>query len=706
MHLKDILKILMLALGLMLGRGELIMRYTQKSFTGGELSPSLYARNDLAKYSVGLKTLKNGFVRAEGCVSNRAGLELVCEVKNSDKKVRIIPFSFNTQQTYIIELGDEYARFIKDGGQIIDPDTENIVEIQTPYDEDDLFEIKYAQNADVLTLCHKDYVPKELSRLSHYNWALASINFNPQIQPPQNVTGSWTGGNSNPKVYKYVVTSVREDSYEESICSSPVSITGEYESSWGTTEYITISFSAVTNASEYNIYRDVNGIYAYVGTTSNTTFIDDKIEPDLSSTAPIYKNPFDNGNNPACINYFQQRKVYGCLKNNPQQLVASQTATNNNFNISRPLAASDSINITLSEREVNEIRHILALNDLILLTSSGEWKLNGSDGTFAASSNLVASPQSFYGCSHVAPVVSGNMILFAQSGGSVIRDLGYTYVSDSYDGEELSIFANHLFEGKQVVDMAYAKEPYRILWCVMSDGTINALTYNKKQEVAGWHRHETKGFFESVAVVRENFEDVAYFVVRRKINGQTKRFIERMASRIVDETKDGIFLDCSLKYEGSPIQTISGLNHLEGEKINILADANLITDRVVENGSVSLDYPASKIIAGLPYEFELETLNLEAENTHGLTKIISNINVQVDKTREDFFAVGTNNEMVQNSRSIKSVNNSNYLHSGNIEIYPVTNYTDTASVHIKQVYPFPITVNSISLNLTMADINV
>ena len=682
------------------------MRYTQKSFTGGELSPSLYARNDLAKYSVGLKTLKNGFVRAEGCVSNRPGLELVCEVKNSDKKVRIIPFSFNTEQTYIIELGDKYARFIKDGGQIIDSVSGDIVELQTPYNQNDLFEIKYAQNADVLTLCHKEYAPKELSRLSHYNWSLSSIDFAPQIQPPQNVTGAWNGGNTNPKIYKYVVTSVLKDAYEESVCSSPVSITGEYESSWGITEFITISFSAVANASEYNIYREVNGIYAYVGTTSTTTFIDDKIEPDLSSTAPIYKNPFENDNNPACINYFQQRKVYGCLKNNPQQLVASQTSTNNNFNISRPLASSDSINITLSEREVNEIRHIIALNDLILLTSSGEWKLNGSDGTFAASSNLVASPQSFYGCSHVAPVVSGNMILFAQSGGSVVRDLGYTYVSDSYDGEELSIFANHLFEGKQVIDMAYAKEPYRILWCVMSDGTLNALTYNKKQEVAGWHKHETNGSFESVAVVREGFEDVAYFVVRRQINGETKRFIERMASRIVNETKDGIFLDCSLKYDGTPTQIVSGLEHLEGENVNILADANIITNRVVKNGSVTLDYPASKIIVGLPFEFELETLNLEAENTHGLAKLVSNISVQVDKTREDFFAVGTDGELVQNPRSIKSINNPNYLHSGNIDVYPVSNYTDTACVHIKQILPFPITVNSISLNLTMADINV
>lgn len=678
-------------------------RYTQRSFTGGELSPSLYSRNDLGKYSIGLKTLKNGFVRAEGCISNRAGLEFVCEVKNSDNPVRLIPFSFNTEQTYIIELGDKYARFIKNSAQIYKNDAP--VEIVTPFSKEDLFNIKYAQNADVLTLCHNNYLPYELSRNSHTDWLLQQINFKPQIAAPTNLTATWTGGKDQLIDYKYVVTAVKKETYEESNRSEEVVVQAEIEANWGVKEYITITFELVENAVEYNIYREVNGIFAFVGSTSTNTFKDEKIEPDLTATAPIFTNPFENGNNPACVNYFQQRKVYGCLKNNPQQVVTSQTSTNNNFNISRPLNATDSINITLSEREVNEIRHIIAMNDLVLLTSGAEWKLNGSDGTFTASSSLVAYPQSYYGCSHVQPIVSGNMILFVQSGGSVVRDLGYTYVSDSYDGEELSIFANHLFEGKQVIDMAYSKEPYRIVWFVMSDGTVNALTYNKKQEVVGWHRHETKGKFESVSVVREGYEDVAYFVVKREINGKTKRYIERLASRYVEETKDGIFLDSSLTYNGKPIKQIKGLEHLEGETINLLVDSSLIEEKVVTNGQVELDYEVSQVVAGLPYEFEIETLNLEGENTHGLLKIVNSISLMVSKSREDFFIVGTDGSLLQNSRSMKSINNPNYLHSGNIEVFAFSDYTDGATVHIKQLYPFPLTINSISLDVTVADGN-
>ncbi len=681
-----------------------MVRYTQTSFTGGELSPSLYARNELAKYSIGLKTLKNGFVKTEGSVSNRAGLEFVCEVKDSSKITKIIGFSFNTEQTYIIQLGDKYARFIKNGAEILNESNLSPVEIETPYLSDELFNIKYAQNADVLTLCHKNHSPCELSRLSHYNWTLKEINFKPQISPPVNLSAIWTGGSEQKTTYNYVVTAVKKDTYEESNRSEIVSVEGEREANWGTSDYVTIKFSEVENAAEYNIYKSINGVFAYIGTTSETTFIDNKIEGDLTSTAPIFCNPFEN-NYPSCVNYFQQRKVYACLKNNPQNIILSQSTSNNNFNISRPLSPSDSINITLSEREVNEIRYIIALNDLILLTSGGEWKLNGTDGAISASSSLMASPQSFYGCANVLPVVSGNMILFVQSGGSVVRDLGYSYMADGYDGSELSIYANHLFEGKQVVDMAYSKEPYRILWLVMSDGTLNALTYNKSEEVCAWHRHETKGFFESVAVVREGFEDVPYFVVRRNINGTIKRYIERMASRYLNKTQDGIFLDSCLTYEGKAVSVISGLEHLEGETINILADGCVVEGKVVKDGKIELPYPASKIVAGLPYEFELETLNLEGDTTHGLVKIINSISFKVDKSREDFFVIGTQGDVVQNLRSINSVNNNNYLHSGTVNSYSFSNYTDEARVHIKQIYPLPITINSISMDITLEDTN-
>ena len=178
-----------------------------------------------------------------------------------------------------------------------------------------------------------------------------------------------------------------------------------------------------------------------------------------------------------------------------------------------------------------------------------------------------------------------------------------------------------------------------------------------------------------------------------------------MATRTVNKTEDGIFLDCCLTYSGTPIKTISGLSHLEGEIVNVLADGDIEIGLTVQNGSITLKNAASKIVAGLPYEFELETLRLEGDSTYGLTKSVNEINVFVDKSREDFFLVSSNGELCQNTRSIKSIDDVNYLYSGDISMQAFYDYSNEATVRIKQIYPFPLTINSVSLDVTVADSN-
>ncbi len=690
------------------------IRITQASFTAGEISPSLYARTDVSKYGLGLATLKNGFVKAQGGISNRAGLEFVCEVKDSTKKTRVAPFAFNTEQTYILEMGDQYLRYIKDGGQIVypvgDPNEGDTVEDITPYLEADLFDLKYAQSADILTICHKNYEPRELSRNTHYDWDLSTITFAPSVNPPtSNLNGVWTGENVSTYNYKYVITSVDDETGEESEISTAIAVTGEAESDWDVSDYITLSFDAVTGSTEYNVYKNINGIYGFIGSTSeeNTgvySFVDDKIEPDLTRTAPIVKNPFNSvGNYPSVVNYFQQRRIFANTSNKPQNIFASQTGTDKNFNTSKPLIASDAITIKIAEREVNEIRHIVALNDLIVFTSGGEWKCNGENEVFSASPPPKVNLQSSYGCNNVAPIISGSMVLFVQAGASVVRDLGYTYVSNSYDGNELSIFASHLFEGKQIVDWAYSKEPNRIVWAVLSDGTLAALTYNPQHEVMGWSRHETDGEFESVATIREGYEDVPYFVVKRTINGQTKRYIERMKSRIVSDAKDGFFVDSGLIYDGAPVSSVSGLEHLEGKEVIILADGGVITGKTVNSGIVNLDVSASKIIVGLPYEFEMKTLNFEGENTQGAKKIINKISIKVDRSRPDFFIANGDKEF-QLERSIESINDAGHLQDGDVEAVPFAEHSSEVQVHLKQKYPLPLTVLSVTPEVNIQNV--
>ena len=682
------------------------IRVCQNSFSRGVLSPTLSARVDLEQYNLGLKKLTNGFIAQEGCVLNRSGLEYLNSAKYSSKKTRLFPFNFNMTQNYIIEAGDKYFRFIYNGGYILDSN-DDIYEIVTPYSEDELFEIDYVQQADVMTFVQKNHIPQNLERHAHNNWVISPVSIQASISAPSNVTAVYTGStSSNTTTYEYVVCAVDSDTKEESIRSSIATVTGHLEAYWTTAEYITISWSSVNNAVEYNIYRAVNGIFGYVGTSSTTTFKDNNIEPDLTSCAPIFTNPFANDNYPDCVCFYQQRKIYASSSDKPQTLWASQTGTNDNFNISRPLNASDSLSLSVYDNLASPIRNLIPFDDLIVMTSNSEYCVNGSDKIFSANPAPVAKLQSCYGCAKIKPVISGSMVLFVQSGGSIVRDLGYNYLSDSYDGQELSLLANHLFEGKTIVDMGYSKEPYRILWCVMSDGTINALTYNPKQKISAWHVHKTKGNFESVAVIRENNEDIPYFVVKRKINNSDVRYVERLRPRNVSSLENAFFLDCALHQTfNSAVSTIFGLDHLKNTKVNALLDYGVVEDLEVNgSGVLTLPYPAKDVLIGLEYDFELETLDLEAEGTLGIDKIVNLVEVKILNSREDFFIINDDNTLNQSSRSHESINYPKKLFSKDVQFCPLSNAGLQKSIRLLQKYPLPINILAINATVSLREV--
>ena len=767
----------------------------QENFNGGEVSIPIGSRLTLEKRSASLKQLKNGFVHIEGCVSNRAGTIFNAETKYADKKCRIIPFCFNEEQQYIIELGNKYARFITNYGQIVYPSTygvtyegaysfietvqnseeksvykyqlgddfvysaksetdlavddilysdvelteiyrsgvstslskgkisaidkENhtigvdvdedkkalrgqVVEVETPYAEKDLFRVKYSQNADTLTLTCRGYKEKELSRYSHYDWILSDIIVKPNIEAPKDLAGTWTGGKENPRTYEYVVTAVNSD-YEESIRSNKCSVTGEYEASWGVNEYITLNWEAVAGATEYNIYRNVNGIFGYIGTSETNSFKDDKIEPDIKNSAPIFKNPFDEAGTSDCSTYFQQRKLFGGFEKYLNRFVATQVGTSKNFNITRPLSASDAITINLSEREMNSIKHLLGMDVLIVFTSSAVYKSISSDGTFSASDLPATTFQCNYGSCDVQPATCGRVVLFVQNGGQIVRDLGYTYVSDSYDSTNLIIFARHLFKNKKVVNITFCDEPFHNLYAVMSDGTMNVLTYEKEQKVLGWSQYLTKGKYEDVCKIKDNSRDVAYFVVQRTINGEVKRFIESEASREISGVIGSVFSDCSLIYDGKATSVLSGLEHLANELVSVLADGECYSLTVSNDGKIELPVEASNIVVGLPYEFILETLNIEGEGTKGLKKRIISSSVEIIDSREDFVSVGSNGYFYQNERSYESVNNSDLLFNETIDLYFDTDSTKTASVKIIQNKPLPLCISSLETSIVIEE---
>ena len=402
------------------------------------------------------------------------------------------------------------------------------------------------------------------------------------------------------------------------------------------TATITVSWGSQAGASKFNVYREDSGTFGIIGSSQTTSFKDTFIKADTSNTPPAGRDPFAGGNWPSTVAYHEQRKFFANSVKQPQTLWATQTGNFKNMNVSSPTKDDDAITRTLVASQVNAIKHMVSMNVLILLTSGAEWKcFAGSNSDAITPANCYTKPQSYNGCSDLQPIAANNTILFVQEKGSVVRDISYEFASDSYTGTDRSVWADHLFHGHQIVEWGYAQEPFRIIWAVRDDGVLLGFTYMKEQSVFGWHRHDTDGFFESVAVISEEGEDVAYFIIRRTINGQNKRYIERLHSRQFDSVADAWFLDCALAYSGTPTSTISGLSHLEGKTVAVLGDGNVFPPVVVSGGTISLDSPASEIVIGLPYTAELETLDLDVGDPtiQGKRKKISAVTVKLENSR-------------------------------------------------------------------------
>lgn len=684
------------------------LRTYQPSFTAGELSPALWARVDLEKYAVGLKLAENVFIHPHGGLSNRAGLEFVNEVKSSATRVRLIPFQFNTEQSYVLEFGAGYMRVYRDGGLVLSGGSP--YEITTPYAASEVADLVFAQEADVMYLCHVNHAPRKLGRFADDNWLLTTPTFAPSNAPPASVSAAATVGVGS-TTYRYKVSSISADLGEESLPSSEASITNDLTIAGNKN---TVSWGAVTGAARYVVYKEDNGVYGYIGGTEGTSFVDENITADLADTPQTGYNPFQGaGNYPRCLTFMEQRLAFASTANQPQACWFSQSANYENFGFSRPRKASDGFEFRIRARQVNEIRGLMpSARGLMVLTSGGEWIVSGGDQGFLTPDQIVIQPQSYRGASTVQPIVVGNTVLFAQDRGGVVRDFSYEFSEDSFTGKDLTILARHLFENRSVTAWGYAQAPYSMIWVVLSDGSLASLTYIKEHDVWGWSRHETDGVFEDVTVIGEGEEDVAYFVVRRTIDGQEKRYIERLHSREFDDVRDAFFVDSGLTYVGVPADEISGLDHLEGETLVALADGNVVRNLTVADGSITLPFEASKIHIGLPYEATIKTLDIDMGMLSGLgsvqgrSKTISEVTFRVEKTRGIW--LGTDDETRESGKLIEWKQRAGEAYGDPIDVYtgdfritPMADWTSGGNIVVKQFDPLPMTVLAVMPDVTV-----
>ena len=262
-----------------------------------------------------------------------------------------------------------------------------------------------------------------------------------------------------------------------------------------------------------------------------------------------------------------------------------------------------------------EIRHLVPANDLIILTSGNEWIVRGDKTITPTNCNLKTQTQR--GALSCEPQFIGNRCVFVQERGGTVRDMGYSYESDNYTGQDLTLFVKTLVKGHVAVTSAYAQDPDSIIYYVRDDGQLNCLTYIPEQKVYGWSHFVTNGKYRYVESVAEGEQDTIYFVVDRVINNKNVKCIERSIPLYTEDNSD-VFLDCYVKVANSIKTDYINAPHLVGQMVDIVVDGQQMPSREVPpNGVIKLDGKANVITVGLPYTTKIKIPSVEQQINDG-----------------------------------------------------------------------------------------
>lgn len=674
----------------------------QRAFNGGEVTPEFFGRNDDPRYQMGAATMRNFIALPHGPAVNRPGFAFVNygALMGPDKPVRLIPFTYSTTQTMVLEFGYGYIRFHTQGATLLSGGVP--YEIVTTYTDDDILTLSYVQSADVLTLCHPNHPPAELRRLGATSWTLTAISFVPELTTPSAPTVSATGSGSTS--YSYKITSVGAAGIEESFASAAgtainnLLVTGSYNA---------IAWTS-TGATLYDVYKENNGLYGFIGQTSAVDFKDDNIAADLSRTPPTGVNPFASvGLYPGAVSYFEQRRCFAGSLNEPQNLRMTRSGTESNLSYSIPVRDDDAINVRVAAREANTIRHIVPLANLVLLTAAAEWRVTSVNSDAITPTSISIKPQSYVGANPVQPLVVNNNIVYAANRGGHLREMAYSYNAGGYITGDLSLRAPHLFDGLDIVDLAYTKAPIPIVWAVSSSGKLLGLTYVPEQNVGAWHQHDTDGLFKSCCVVSEGAEDVLYVSVLRTVKGVSRTLIERMAPRMFIDAADAFFVDSGLTYDGAPTSTLSGLDHLDGKTVSVLGDGAVFPQKVVSSGAIALEQPCSKVHVGLPITADLQTLPIamQVQNDNsfaqGRYKNINKAWIRVYRSSGVFVGPDASKLVEAKQRSTESPGSAPALKSEEIPVTLTPSWADSGQLFVRQSDPLPLTVASVTVEVAL-----
>ena len=569
------------------------------AFSAGEISPLLEGRTGIEKYKEGLADLTNMIVMPTGGTKRRPGTEYLGEVKSSSVKSRLIPFQFKSTDTYILEFGNEIMRVYRNGAQVLNATAKTItaatkaspgVLTSNSHGFSNGDEIFIASVGGMTELNGRNY---RVANSTTNTFTLTDL-FGVAINTTSFTT--YTSGGTATEIFELATP------YPEAKLPDV-----RFVQSADTMYFVHPEYAIRTlTRSDHN-----NWSFA-------TPSISGSPSPALNTS----------GNYPSVVTFFEQRLVFANTAANPQTIWFSKNADYTNFTAGT--GDNDALIYTIASNTVDSIRYLSSTRVLAIGTTGGEFVLTSTnDGPVTPTTTLIRK-YSNYGTANVEPVQVADVTLFLQRGARKIRE--FKFVGDvntsGYAAPDMTILAEHITQGG-ITAFAYQQEPESIVWALRSDGTLLGLTYRREEEVVGWHKHTIGGVFgtgqaivESIAPLpTDTGNDDLYLIVKRTINSQTKRYVEVLKPfDFGSVTTAAFFVDSGLAYSGSAVTSLSGLYHLEGQSVAILANGATHPDETVSGGGITLDYSSTTAAVGFSYTSEMQTMRIESGSEDGTSQ--------------------------------------------------------------------------------------
>ena len=706
------------------------------NFQAGELSPRLEGRIDLQKYSAGAQTLQNMLVFPQGGITRRPGTYYAGSSKNGGK-VRLINFEFSDEQAYVLEFGANYIRFFKDGAPLESGGSP--VEIVTTYSVTEIFEINFVQSADVLFLAHKNHEPAKLTRTTATTFTLTDIAFVDGPYLDENITTTTITASANTGTVTLTASAdlfvsghvgalfqfrerveIGHEAWAASTAYAQNALvhyngnlykkTDSGSDSSGTQPPVHLEGTETYGVIDWQYQHSGTGFVKITAVTNATTATAVVQEHNFlvlpavatSGTTQWSEGSFSTKNGfPRAVAFYEERLYFAGTTAQPQTIFGSVTG---DFENHTPGTEDDAaINVTIASDQVNVIKHMVPGRFLQIMTTSAEFTLSGGTGTTAVTpTNVNVLRETTFGSGNVRPLRAGASTIMIQKGGEKVKEVTFSLDTDGLVGRDLTVLGEHLARGG-LTDMVWQQEPELVLWFVRGDGTLIGLSYDPANNTIGWHQHPLggSGVVESITAIPSGVEDQVYLSVKRTINSSTVRHIVFIKSIYFNQNvADAFYVDSGITYSGSATTSITGLNHLEGETVQILADGSTHADKVVSSGSVTLDRSASKVHVGLSYNSLVETMRLEAGADDGIAqgkvKRIHGATVRfLDTVGAEVGPDTSNLDRIPFRDSSMSMDTAVPLFNGDKEISFPSGYDNDSQVVVRQNQPLPMTIVAI-----------